>query len=91
MEFKASVGAAILEQMTFIHLQKVSWGRRLSQNRLFLFWEQRVCWQELGFHLELRLRWQQRKTIQNTDLLLILLIRGLRKIKHFQWPLGQIW
>lgn len=39
---------AILERMTFIHLQKVSWRRRLSQNRLFIFGAE-GAWQELGF------------------------------------------
>lgn len=74
MQFKASEGTAILEQMTFIHLQKVSWRKKLSQNRQFLFLEQRVRWQELGFLLELRLRWQERKTIPHAGLLFISLL-----------------
>lgn len=79
---------AILEQMTFIHSQQICWGRRLSQNRLALFLELGVCWQELGFLSELRLCWQERKTTPRTVLSMSLLQGGWEIPLFFQRPLG---
>lgn len=63
-------------------------GGRLSPNRLALFMELGVCWQELGFLSELRLCWQERKTTPRTVLSMSLLQEHWEIPFFFQRSLG---
>lgn len=55
----------------------------MSPNRLALFWELGMCWQEMGFLLELRQCWQGKKTTNIP--IYILITRGLRDSQFYSF------